>query len=120
MGTAMVTNHPANVSTKSNGTGNNHIPSAEKLIARRIPRLVRTANIDDHNNNLLSESYKNGMNGCTAKSNGVNGKESHLKMFNHDVQNGEMNGNSSKLMRMKNSNILKSPNFRTRVISGDE
>lgn len=107
MGTTTVTNHQSN-SSKLNG--NTTSPSTEKLTTRRIPRLVRSgANIDDHNNNLVAEvtSYKNG---CVTGD--MNGKV--------DVKNGEVNGNASRLVRIKKPSILKSPNFRARVTSGDE
>lgn len=122
MGTVTLTNHQS----KSNGIINsNHLPPSGKLISssRRIPRLVRSANVDDHNNNLVNDiaSNKNGVNG-TVNINGVNGKEIHTKMLSNSIQmeNGEVNGNSTKLQRIRNSRNLKSPNFRTRVTSGDE
>lgn len=126
MGNVVLINHQSNVALKSNGNINNHIPPTEKIIStsRRIPRLIRSANVDDHNNNLLNDinSYKNGVNGCNNGLNVSNGKESHVKLLNSpiDLQNGEMNGNSTKLVRIRNSSILKSPIFRTRVTSADE
>lgn len=122
IGTTVVTNHHSNIAPKLNGNGNinNHIPQPEKIISssRRIPRLIRSANVDDHNNNLLNDitSYKNGINGSNAS------KECHLKLLGNpiDLQNGEMNGNATKSLRSRNCGILKSPNFRTRVTSGDE
>lgn len=123
MGNAVVTNHKSNTAPKSNGNvGNNHLHPPEKLISRRIPRLVRSSNVDDHNNNnnlLLNDitSYKNGLNGYS--SNTTNGKDGHLK-FTNGLPNGDMNGKATQLMRVKNSSILKSPNFRTRVTNCDE
>lgn len=124
VGTTVLINHQSNLAPKSNGNIINHLPPPpEKVISssRRIPRLIRSANVDDQNNNLLNDitSYKNGLNGC---SNGVNRKESSVKLLSNsiDLQNGEMNGNSTKLVRIRNSSVLKSPNFRTRVTSGDE
>lgn len=119
MGTAVLTNHQSNIATKSNGIINNNLPPPEKLISstRRIPRLIRLPNVDDHNNNLLNDinSYKNGLNG-------TNGTDSHAKLLSNPIhlQNGELNGHSTKIVRIRNSSILKSPNFRTRVTSGDE
>lgn len=126
MGSSMLANHQSNA-LKSNGNINTHIPSTDKIIStsRRIPRLIRSANVDDHNNNLLNDisSYKNGMNGCNNNGTTVsNGKDSHTKLISSpiDLQNGELNGKSTKLVRIKNASILKSPNFRTRVTSADE
>ncbi len=134
MGTTTVTNHQSNVSSsKSNGNVNNNLPppqQPEKLIGRRIPRLVRSpAAVDDHNNNLLTNdctSYKNGLNGqngiVSNNHNGTNnGKvESNLKLLSRPTDIGELNGNATKLVRIKNAGILKSPNFRMRVTSRDE
>ncbi|XP_037045695.1 probable serine/threonine-protein kinase DDB_G0278845 isoform X4 [Bradysia coprophila] len=127
MGTTVVTHHQSNIAPKSNGNvGNNHLQQPEKVISRRIPRLVRSPNVDDHNNNnnLLNDitSYKNGLNGYNNNNNNAtNGKESHLKLLGHpnSLPNGDVNEKSPKLLRIRNSSILKSPNFRTRVTNGD-
>lgn len=125
IGNTVVTNHQSKIATtKTNG---NHLQPPEKLVSRRIPRLVRSPNVDDHNNNnnLLSNittSYTNGLNGCN--NNSIATKESHLKLLGHpnDLPNGDINGTkSTKLLRLRNSSILKSPNFRTRLMTnGDE
>lgn len=134
VGTTVLTNHQSNLVPKSNGNTNNHSRESpsEKIFAssRRIPRLIRSPNVvDDHNNNLFNESvtsYKlqNGTNNCNDL-NLSNGKECHLNLINNSnrqnaLLNGQINGNSTKIIRMRNSNILKSPNFRTRVKSEDE
>lgn len=123
----MLANHQSNIVPKSNGNVINHSRESpsEKVFSssRRIPRLIRLPNVvDDHNNNLFTESitsYKlqNGIN-CN-DSNLTNGKDCHLNLINNR-QNGQMNGHPTKIVRLKNPNVIKSPNFRTRVKSEDD
>lgn len=132
-GITVLANHQSNFVSKSNGNISNHSQeiASEKLISssRRIPRLIRSPNVvDDHNNNnLLNDitSYKlqNGNSGINVSNDSKisNGKDYHLNLVNNsNKQNGQINGNSTKIVRMRNCNILKSPHFGTRVKSEDE